>query len=245
MVETPEKALLACGLNKKEAKLYLASLGLGSATVNELAKKSGLKRTTIYSLIDSLKARGILKEVRRRGKKYFFSIDPQQLYEEMGDKLTLFKGALNYLISLRNKAEQRPQVIFYEGAEGFKQLWKDIFASGVKEYLNITSGEEFLTFVKESYVLNKIITKKVSPGIKSRQIITHSRYARDIVTKDAKENRISKIAPREFLFPATEIIFGDKVAIFTGRFENIIMLIDSEEISNTHRAYFEILWKNL
>ena len=73
MAEAPEKALLACGLNKKEAKLYLASLELGPATVNKLAKKSRLKRTTIYSLIDSLGARGIIKEVRRRGKKYFFT----------------------------------------------------------------------------------------------------------------------------------------------------------------------------
>lgn len=95
---------------------------------------------------------------------------------------------------------------------------------------------------QESYLKNKIIAKKIALGIKSRQIITDSRYAREIINKDTRENRISKLVPNEFLFPATEIIFGNKVAIFSGRFENIIMLIDSEEISKTHRAYFELIW---
>lgn len=242
MSNISEKALIAYGLNKKEAKIYLASLALGLATVRELSGKSGLKRTTIYSLADVLKTKGIIQVVARRGKIYYSAVDPQYLYERMEKRTDLFRGALPKLADFRNKSWQRPQVIFYEGTEGFKQLWRDIFSSGIKEYLIITSGKEFLTFVSESYLKNKIIAKKIALGIKSKQIITDSRYAREIIKNDFKENRVSKLIASGFFFPATEIIFGDKAAIFTGRFENIIMLIESEEISKTHRAYFEFIW---
>ena len=48
------EALEAYGLNKKQAKVYLACLELGLATVQDLAKRSGVRRTTIYSLLDEL-----------------------------------------------------------------------------------------------------------------------------------------------------------------------------------------------
>jgi len=49
------KILRNLGLNEKEAKIYLACLELGSATVQEVAQKSSIKRTNIYNLLGSLK----------------------------------------------------------------------------------------------------------------------------------------------------------------------------------------------
>lgn len=238
-----EKSLMNYGLNKKEAKLYLASLALGMATVQEVSRKSGLKRTTIYSLIDGLKTSGILQEVRRKGKKYILAADPQHLCDNLKERLDSFNKNLDQLLELRNVSEKRPQVIFYEGVEGLKKLWKDILVSDIEEYLIITSGREFLTFLSESFIKSKIISRKIVRGIKSRQLISDSQYAREIIKADAKENRESRLIPHQFPLPATEIIFGNKVAIFTGRFENIIILIESEEISKTHRSLFELLWE--
>lgn len=237
------KALGAYGLNKKETKLYLAALTLGLASVQELAQKSGLKRTTIYSFIDNLKNKGVIYEVRQRGKKYFTAAEPQQLAEMLYENSNLFRQAVEPLTRLHNIAAQRPQVIFYKGRAGFKQLWRDILSSGVKEYLIITSAKEFLTFVNASYLKTKTIPKKISLQIKSRQLITDSNYAREIIKHDTQENRVSRLVPAKFVFPTTEVIFGNRVAIFTSRLENIIMLLESEEISKTHRAYFECLWE--
>jgi len=42
-----------------------------------------------------------------------------------------------------------------------------------------------------------------------------SDYAKDIVSRDAEENRASKILPREYAISYTKIIFGDNVAIIS------------------------------
>jgi sugar-specific transcriptional regulator TrmB len=45
------KLIQNMGFSDKAAKVYLAALELGESTVQTLAKKSGLKRTTIYYVL--------------------------------------------------------------------------------------------------------------------------------------------------------------------------------------------------
>ena len=59
------------GLLEKEAKVYLASLELGEATVLELAKKSALNRTTVYVEIEKLGQRGLVSSIEKGKKRYF------------------------------------------------------------------------------------------------------------------------------------------------------------------------------
>lgn len=245
MAYSVEKVLEIYGLNKKEAKFYLASLSLGMATVAEIAKKSGLKRTTIYSLVDELKEKGIIKQANSRRKNYFIAESPESLLENLEEKTEVLKESLPRLKSLQTESGIKPQVIFYQGQQGFKRIWQEILKSGEKEYLIITSANEFLTFVGEKYINKKIIEEKLKLNIKSRHIITDSLSARKIVSRDKVENRESRIAPPNFPFKATEIIFGNKVAIFTARFENILMIIESEEIAKSRKSCFEIVWQLL
>ena len=65
------KILKNLGLDEKEIKVYLACLQLGSATVQDLSVKSGVKRTNIYNFIDDMKQRGLLSETKI-GKRILF-----------------------------------------------------------------------------------------------------------------------------------------------------------------------------
>lgn len=51
---TINKSLEQLGLVGKKADVYLASLELGSASVIEIAKKAGVKRTTCYDILFEL-----------------------------------------------------------------------------------------------------------------------------------------------------------------------------------------------
>ena len=42
------------GLSEHEAAVYLAALELGEANIQEISRKSGVKRTSIYNFIDTL-----------------------------------------------------------------------------------------------------------------------------------------------------------------------------------------------
>ncbi|MCF7835696.1 MAG: helix-turn-helix domain-containing protein [Candidatus Marinimicrobia bacterium] len=67
------------GLSEKEAKVYLASLELGEATVQEIAKQAGVNRPTTYVQIEKLTKMGLMSSVEKEGKKYFNAEEPNQL----------------------------------------------------------------------------------------------------------------------------------------------------------------------
>ncbi len=72
------KKLENIGLSENESRVYLASLSLGPAIVRDIARVSQVKRTTIYSLIDSLKQQGLMHVEEKGLKKLFTPSAPEK-----------------------------------------------------------------------------------------------------------------------------------------------------------------------
>jgi sugar-specific transcriptional regulator TrmB len=233
------------GLSDKAAKVYLASLELGEATVQELAEKAGLKRTTVYYTIEELVAAGALIETERRRKTLYIAEPPARLLKIVEERMKEFENYVPILESQKSAAPSRPRVYFLYGASGFKQAWEKIFDSGEKEYCIITQGENFLDFVKEKYITDAIIRKKKKLGIRSRQLICDSPYARDILAKDPQENRTSKILPPRSQFPFTQIICGSLAIFISPRFENMLFIVENASFARTQRVLFDLVWNSL
>lgn len=236
------EALEAYGLNKKQAKVYLACLELGLATVQDLAKRSGIRRTTIYSLLDDLEEGCIINIVKQKKKTFIIAQQPEFLLKDMADRKERIAASLPLFQEMKKEGASGSKFIFYRGQDGFKRFWRDLLRSGIKEWLIITSGKEFLSFVSENYITNWIIKEKKKQGIRSRQIITDSLYARNIIKKDTEENRESRLVDAKFPLPAIELVYGNRVAIMSSNFENLLVVIDSREVAQTHRSCFEMIW---
>ncbi|MBU2037203.1 helix-turn-helix domain-containing protein [Patescibacteria group bacterium] len=72
------------GLKEKEVAVYLAALELGFDSVQNIAKKAGLSRPTVYEIIKALTAKGLMREIRRQGavqgeRSYFSAQSPDAL----------------------------------------------------------------------------------------------------------------------------------------------------------------------
>ena len=57
--EKLQSILKNIGLSETEAEVYLASLSLGPTTILKIARSSGVKRTSVYTIIDALKEKGL------------------------------------------------------------------------------------------------------------------------------------------------------------------------------------------
>lgn len=79
------------GLTKKQAKIYLACLELGSGTAQQIAEKARLPKSTVYDIMNSLISNGLVHTYRKGKKKYFSAADPELLQ----DKLKRQKQALD------------------------------------------------------------------------------------------------------------------------------------------------------
>jgi sugar-specific transcriptional regulator TrmB len=237
--------LKTLGLSDKAAKVYLANLALGETTVLELAKESGVPRTSIYYTLDELREKGMITESERGKKTYYMYVEPETILKEARQKIVSLDEILPELEELKWAENRKPRVEFYFGPTGFKEVWMKILRSEGEPFCIITAADHFSGYVKERYILDEIISEKKKLGKRSKQIILDSKEARNIVIKDEKENRQSKLLPTEYPLTFTEIITKDFVVFISRRQENIIFTIDHKGFTETRQSAFNVMWDGL
>lgn len=244
--------LLQLGLTEKEIAVYLSILQHRESSIPLLAKETALSRATVYDLVEKLKEKGYVAEIKRGKKRRLVAESPtNRLYtlldsqhEQLEKSKQVVEDILPTLKALNASEDYKPQIRVYEGEKGFRQVWDEIFSYEGKNFLSIAKIETFSAFAGEDF-LDEILARKVRQGFSSRAVNEDSPMATSLKNKDSKENRETRLAPKDFQFPSTEIIFGDKIAMFSTRKENVIVVIESKDFAETHRAYFEMLWKFL
>jgi hypothetical protein len=181
--------------------------------------------------------------ITKRGKKsYYIASEPRSVLARARENLFDFEESIGELEERRHAVYPKPRIYFLYGPLGFKQVWDMIFELPEKEYSLITEGSSFLDFVKEKYIVDEIIKKKKALGVKSRQIIMDSPYAREIVAKDARENRQSRILSPRHRLPFTEIITKKFVVFISPRWDNTLFIIENENFAITRASLFESMW---
>lgn len=249
--EEIKNGLLQLDFTEKEALIYLSVLQTANSSIPSLARETGLSRGTIYDLVEKLKERGFVAEIQKGRKRRLIAESPtNKLYvlldkkqKQLEKSMAIVENILPTLKAINVNEDYKPQIKVYEGEKGFRKVWDEIFAEG-KDFLSIARIETFLSFVGEDF-LEEIMERKVKLGLASRAINEDSPAAMGMQSRDKKFNRETRLAPKEFKLQSTEIIFGDKIAMFSTREENIIVVIESKDFADTHRAYFEMLWKFL
>jgi len=237
-----KRALIAFGFDDKEAVIYLAGLERETASVLDIARRTGLARTTIYPIIENLRRRGYFKLKKSKGRTNYLAERPETFLQKLEERKKTFEVILPILESLKGTSHTQVGVTMYEGTDGFKQFWQQLYASGIKEYCLLTTGTQLLEYVKEPYMVKRIIAERIKHGIKSRQLTPENPETRRFVAKDKLELRESRFLPPNISLPASIILFGDDAAFVTTRKENSVILVTSGDISVTLRTMFELLW---
>jgi len=239
------KIIERIGFSDKAAKVYLSALELGEATVQSLAKRSEVKRTSIYYVLEELKTSGAIVPTRRNKRLYYIPVPPKEVLTLARERMYEFENSIPEIEAFQHKAFPKPRLYFLYGPQGFKHIWEMIFSSHEKDFRIITEGSNFLDFVREKYIIDDIIKTKRKLGIKSRQLIVDSPYARTIVAKDFVEGRESKILPPRTKLPFTEVISEHFVAFISPRWDDTLFVVENESFVTTRKSNFDLLWSLL
>jgi len=159
-----ERELQNFGLSEKEAKVYLAALELGTATIQELSKKSCVNRATTYIQVESLIQRGLVSSTDRQKKSLFIAEKPQRLIEILTDKKTKveelenkFTGLMPDFEAIYNVHADRPRVRFLAGEVGLNFWRNEVYKNKPKElYLILPREVPGTEKVKEDTVFIKL-----------------------------------------------------------------------------------------
>ena len=238
------------GLSENEAKVYMAMLELGPATVLEISAKAGVNRPTTYVQIESLKKMGLVSTQVKGKKQLFIAESPEQLefvierekkaIEQKTDEL---QTVLPELINLFNLAGEKPQVRFLEGKEGLMKMQDELLRSKTKEVVGFTSTESVLRIFPDH--VKNYAPRRVKKGIKSKVIYTDAR-GQVLERNDEKMLREAKyVSPEKFPFKSDITIYDDNIAISALEGKVVGVIITHKELANSFRALFNLLWSSL
>lgn len=237
------------GLSDKEAKTYLAFLESGPASVQDIAKKSGLKRPTVYFAIDQLVKRGLMDSIEKGKKRFFAAESPERLVsliaaereksQALEENLRKVLPGLNGLFG---STGEQPKIRFFEGKGGLKAIQQDFLQTKDKNIENIYPRDDFIKVFSESERKEYVASLR-RKRIKVRTIYTSQDKFQKLVPNPYAER---KFAPYEkFPFSADITIYGNKVAIGTFKGKLFGVIIESKQIAETLRLVFNLAWGNL
>ncbi|HLC50119.1 MAG TPA: helix-turn-helix domain-containing protein [Candidatus Nanoarchaeia archaeon] len=241
-----EDLLIKTGLSLREIKIYTTLLNQGELMANELSKRTGLIRTNVYDIVNSLIKKGVVAYVIRNGKKYFTATEPEKLIDyintqkkELEDVETEIKGILPKL-KPANFNFKRPEIEVYEGKEGMKTILAMSVRESLKtkkEILGISVQQQKCRDLAGPYHI-RWYNDREKYKIKSRYLMSAEEQI--IPVKHTQ----FKILPQEAKNPNEIFIFGNITTqfFFIGNLFTAIV-IKNKEITDNYRSYFDFLWK--
>ncbi len=235
-----EIQLKKAGLTESESKVYLAALELGETNISRIAKKSGIKRSTTYWVIDSLKEKGLISISRRNKKTLYLAEDPRKISRHMEDNLKDINAAIPALLALANFIDKKPSIRYFEGKTGIKEVFKDTLCYPNQEIL------AWFPRVFESFIDEYYVPKRIEKKIWVRAIMPENEKSRGFSRNEEKQLRRSKLVPESEFNIDIEITLygGNKIGIISFN-EEVAMIIESPKIHNSLKNIFELMWKHL
>lgn len=239
------------GLSDKEAKTYLQLIYLGPQTASVISRNTGINRTTTYDILESLQLKGLVQQIKKKGSTKFSALHPAELIRFLEREKTEavrkiekqqndIESILPELISLDNSDTTKAKVTFYEGEKGMREAYEDTLSANgeILAYANVKEMHKGLPHFFPEYYKRRAEEK----NIHIKAIMPDNEESLERASKDKKENRESRIIPKEdYEFSPEMNIYNDKVLITSWQ-EKLAIIIESKEIADFHRKIYKLCW---
>ncbi len=239
------------GLTDGEIKVYSALLELGDCTKTMLAKLSGVSPSNIYDITNRLAVKGMISKVETNGVTHFSPANPRHILDfiedkkrELDNEVAVANSLIPMLAAQFGKIPGRVKVEVFQGWEGMKTVFEDMFEECKKGDYNYVFGA---SRGEEDAVADRFFTK-YSRLREQKGIITN------IIFNEELRNRKERISfflksgkcNVRFLPQATMaeiMLYKNKAEIIILVKEPLVIRITGEEVAKSFLRYFEMLWK--
>ena len=251
-----EEELQKLGLNEHEAKVYLASLGLGPSSASQIAEQTGIKRPTVYLALENLIKHGLVSESFAGKKRLFIAEKPQKLEKltkrmrrRVVDAEILLESILPGLIKLPKQYSSEPQVTFYSGIEGMKNVMLEVsacksswyfFGSGAKILYKLTNLKR-LDVLEEAWALRQHEDRPKIFIISDSGVFKLGKGWE----KTKTPWREMKILPNMINAGSGFIIYEDKLVVLSLEGKPFVAVIKSKEAVEVVKIMYQLIWKSL
>lgn len=236
------KFFLDLGMSQTETATYLASLQLGPNSVQEIAKKSRLSRTTAYEAIASLQERGLMSTYQQGKKKFFSAEDPERAIGHFRGKVGELQSQIESLARVIPELQmisggERPTVRFFEGNEALLALNNDLAHVSPEHFDEVSNFDDIYQYLDPEYI--REVRKIIDPSRIHIRILHRGKLQRTPRTNV----QYCELLPELGNFHGDIWIYADRVAFIAFRGKTTAVIIESEPFAQTARVLFEAAWK--
>lgn len=233
------------GLTENEAQVYYASLSLGPSTILKIARAADLKRTTVYSVVESLKKIGLIN-IQFKGIKQLFAAESPDKLESMLDiKRQELNNNLPELQSLYNLKGGESLIKYYEGLESVKTVYEQILKE-VKpndDYRVISDTAKWMSADPKYY--QSFLERRAKKNIYSKIITKKSPTTLKLEKFKQNYKMEQKFMPEKVAMTVNQIILPHKFILHQFIPPIMAIVIENKSIIRAHQETFDLLWQSL
>ncbi len=240
--------LLKLGVEEKASKLFISLLETGPQTPLSLSRNTNINRTTIYRELEKLREYGLIEEILEEHTTLFQASDPNSfnlLITRKESEVSQMKSSLpNLLSQISQITPMAPntKVLYYRGQKGIQQLlWNTLKAKGEQVGLGYTDwndavGKSFAEELRNEYVARGICLREVL-NEKTSDYTVNNAY----LTKYFRARYI----PKKIITIKHDTYIYNNVFAYLHYYNNEYFGVEihNQEIADTEKQIFEILWK--
>ncbi len=238
-------------LSPDEQEVYLSLLGQGHATPLALSRATGINRTTLYRVLDTLSEKGLVEEVMDYKSKSYRAAPPEQLNlliakkEAEADNL---REQLPKLVAALNQVAPPPasptRVLYFKGVGGLRQLLyntlqakDEVVGYGYGSW-NDGVGKHFAEKIRQEYV---------DRHIKARELLNTVDPVGSYTSVIGYFNGVYRhraINPQKLRITHDTYIYGGVFSFYHAVNNELFgVQIHNIKIAQTQKQIFEFLWK--
>jgi len=246
-----EEQLKKFGLSEKEAKTYITLLVLGESSAADVAKESGVNRSSAYVVLETLEKKGLVKALNTDSKQTFKAAPPDKLAEIADENLRkqeeiakTVKNIIPDLKGMHKEQDFRPVVRFFEGKKEVIDSFEDTLELKEKS-IRVISSASRLSKLLPTY-FPEYVKKRVEKNVRMIGI-----HPSDLVSKSLLKwcspdiDDMLLIPQNKFSFSADVAIYDNKVAYTSTKGPGYAIVIECEEMAKLAKEMFDLMREKL
>ncbi|MFZ2193861.1 MAG: helix-turn-helix domain-containing protein [Candidatus Moraniibacteriota bacterium] len=228
------------GLPDSQGKIYLSLLQKGPQFLQEISKNTGIKRTSLYLVIDQMAEKDLIAmEIIKKRKRYYIK-NPKILLSRIKDQYYLLDALMPQLENAFEQKSAGNKIRFYDTNTGLKETLKEIIVLNPEKDELLTIEGDIRSAFKLGYDFWKdLLTEKKKLGIKSRTIIPSSEKDEFVIQNHKIQIRTSAMFDD---FKIMLYLFSNKTVVMIPE-DSLCIVIENIKVKNALTAMFEIIWK--
>lgn len=235
-------ALKGIGLEDKEARVYLALVESGTASVSDIARRAELKRPIVYYVLERLHKRGYAHSVQVGKVRHFAASDPTRVLRDSQAAAEELRFMLPLILALQDKGTAKPRIEYLEGKEAILSVYR---------YYNTRTDARFLTSIQR---LNEFIPEETETWLRNYEsgktkkktkatLLTDTPADRAWAKRAIKAGQSVRTVPHGMSIDM-DFSIVDNILSITSFDPLFIVVIHSERVAKSAGQLFDLAWES-